>query len=554
MGPAGASWRGRYQPPRQDAANRADRPAPAAVEASGRHGVPACHHSPERATVDRIKQIEDERRELLRRREDLAVEIRRIAELDDPDAGEVERGERQLRASDKITDQLVALRSEQSEIIASAVSTGRATTEAGSWQRGTRGRGPELLQRVQPYDDLDAVRSKQLPDTEVIGRARAAVDAAPEHMNDTARQHVTELIEHGASKRDRAAISRHMLLTGSPEYHEAFELFCASRASLWSDAHREAMRMVAEEADIHRAAMSLADAAHGQALVPFTLDPTILLTNTSVRDPIRMLATIKQTATESWSGVTSAGITSEWTAEGSVWADASPNNFVQPTITPKKADAWVEGSYEVLADTNFAAQLGTLLADSKARLEAAAFAVANTGATIPQGIVAGVQAVTASIVTASSTTSLAIGDIYRVFNAVTPRGEENMSWVGNKAIFSLVRQFDTSGGSAFWSNLAGPGVPPSLLGAPAYSCSSMANAVGANNPVLLAGDVGQAYYIVDRIGMTVVPVPVVMDPTTGRPTGRAGYAAYWRVGAQVINVDAMRVLKMQTTATAVPLA
>ncbi|HEY3260792.1 MAG TPA: phage major capsid protein, partial [Pseudonocardiaceae bacterium] len=122
------------------------------------------------------------------------------------------------------------------------------------------------------------------------------------------------------------------------------------------------------------------------------MDPTVILTNAGSANPFRAISTIKTIGTDDWNGVTSAGVNAEWTAEGVEAADASPG-FGQPKITPKKADAWVFGSYEVLADSGFASELGRLLADAKDRLEAAAFATANTGATIPRGVVAAVGAV-----------------------------------------------------------------------------------------------------------------------------------------------------------------
>ena len=176
------------------------------------------------------------------------------------------------------------------------------------------------------------------------------------------------------------------------------------------------------------------------------------MTNAGSANPFRQIATIKTIATDTWNGVTSAGVTAEWTAEGVEAADASPT-FAQPVITPKKADAWVFGSYEVLADSGFASELGRLLADAKDRLEAAAFATANTGATIPRGVVAAVAAVTASIVTSAATGAFAIGDIYNTSDALRPRDAAQATWVANKKIYSLARRFDTSGGSSFWANL-----------------------------------------------------------------------------------------------------
>lgn len=393
-------------------------------------------------------------------------------------------------------------------------------------------RAPEVMRKTDPYTELDAVREGYVRPGEVISRAKAAVEQAPRHMSDAAREHVTQLVE--AEGKQAALIARHLLLTGSEQYHEEFKELVKTR----------------HVGEAIRAAMSLTD-ANGGYMVPFTLDPTIILTNSGIADPIRSIATIEQIATDTWNGVTSAGVNAEWLGEGVEAADGSPT-FGQPTITPKKAAAWVFGSYEMLADSGFASKLSVLLADAKVRLEGAAFATANTGATRPRGIVAAVAAVTASIVTSAATNAFASGDVYRVADALRPRDAAEASWIANKRIYSLVRQMDTSGGSAFWANM-GMGVPANLLGQPQYEASTMASVVTTGGNILLAGNF-KKYVIVDRVGMSVIYDPLVKSTGNGRPTGQAGWFAFWRVGADVVDVDAFRLLQLNQVAAATALA
>jgi HK97 family phage major capsid protein len=400
-------------------------------------------------------------------------------------------------------------------------------------------RGPEVMRKVEPYDEqnheelLRSLWGKGAYDeVDTISRALAAVERAPRHVNDAAKERMTDLLE--LDNRHAALIARHMLMTGSPEYHKEFQEYVASRGTYVGE--------------MMRAAMSLTD-AQGGYLVPFTLDPTIILTNAGAANPFRQISTIKTIATDTWNGVTSAGVTAEWTAEGTEAADASPT-FTQPVITPKKADAWVFGSYEVLADSGFASELGRLLADAKDRLESAAFATANTGATIPRGVVAAVAAVTASIVTSAATNAFAVGDVYNTSDALRPRDASQASWIANKKIFSLTRRFDTAGGSSFWANL-GMGIPNQLLGQPTYEASAMTGVVTTGANVLLAGNFAE-YYIVDRVGMAVMYDPIVKG-TNGRPTGQGGWFAFWRVGADVVDPSAFRLLQLNTVAAATAL-
>ena len=476
------------------------------------------------------------RSEVLREEmEALRAEIKVIEENEEATDDEISRGSDLLAEwDDKKGDYDKALERERKvdEVLRAALQP--ETTESAS---PARPRGPEIMRKVEPFETTDElVRSLwnhgSFDEKDTISRALAAVEHAPRHVDDKGKERMDDLLH--LDNRHAPLIARHMLLTGSPEYHEQFREYVASRGTYVGEAMR--------------AAMSLTD-ANGGYLVPFTLDPTIILTNAGAANPFRQISTIKTIATDDWNGVTSAGVSAEWTAEGVEAADASPG-FGQPKITPKKADAWVFGSYEVLADSGFASELGRLLADAKDRLEAAAFAVANTGATVPRGVVAAVAAVTTSIVASQTTNAFGINDVYSVSDALRPRDAAQAAWVANKKFYSLIRRVDTSGGSAFWANL-GMGVPALLLGQPQYEASSMTGVVTTSAYPLLAGNFAE-YYIVDRVGMSVIYDPMVKS-SNFRPTGQGGWYAFWRVGADVVDPAAFRVLQLNSTATFTPL-
>jgi hypothetical protein len=71
-----------------------------------------------------------------------------------------------------------------------------------------------------------------------------------------------------------------------------------------------------------RAALNLGVASGGY-LLPFVLDPTIVLTNNASANPYRRISNVKTTTSNTWNGVTSAGVTAAWLAEGIATADAS---------------------------------------------------------------------------------------------------------------------------------------------------------------------------------------------------------------------------------------
>lgn len=470
--------------------------------------------------------------------EALRAELKVIDELEEASDEDISRGENLLSEWDEkkaAYDKALEREKQVDEVFRTALE--QREVENGDAPAAVRSGAPEVKRTIDPFDNREQlVRSLfgdvLLNSNDTISRAQVAIDTAPRHVDDAAKERMHELVE--LDNKHAPAIARHMLLTGSPEYHDEFRDYVKSRGTLVGD--------------MMRTALSLTD-AQGGYLVPFTLDPTVILTNAGIADPLRQISTIKTITTDTWNGVTSAGVTAEWLGEAVEAADASPT-FGQPTITPQKAGAWVFGSYEVLADSGFANELGRLLADAKTRLEGAAFATGNA-AGVPVGVVAAVGAVTASIVASVGVNAYAVADVYATSDALRPRDASQASWIANKKIFSLTRQFDTAGGSAFWANL-GMAVPQQLLGQSIYEASTMTGAVSTSAAVLLAGNFSE-YYIVDRVGMSVLYEPMVKSTGSNRPTGQAGWFAFWRVGANVVDADAFRLLKLNTTATATPL-
>lgn len=383
---------------------------------------------------------------------------------------------------------------------------------------------PNVVVKRSAFDNLDSLRFSSA--SEVTARALTAI----EEIRESESAHMERATE--LAQRD-AGIAHHILVTGSPAYRSAFTKFMqrpTDFAAFMSDEEREAFRT----------AMSTT-AANGGYLIPFLLDPTIVLTNSGSANPIRQISRVETGTSNKWQGITSAGVTAEWKTEGSAAADASPT-FGQPSITAFLADAYVLGSFEAFEDTNIAAQIPTLVQDAKDRLEATAFTTGN-GTSAPKGVVTAVAAVTASRVSPTTASAFsAASEVYKVSNAVAPRHASKSSWLANKTTINTIRAFDVYGGSSFIADL-GMATPPQLLGQPLYEASDMSSTVTTGSNILLACDFSE-YVIYDRIGVSIEYVPQVFDTSTGRPTGQRGYLAHWRVGADLVNTNAGRVLQL----------
>jgi len=379
---------------------------------------------------------------------------------------------------------------------------------------------------LDPFADMQSIRAGLLSPTDLRSRALKAIEASPEeHFTDAQRERVTRLTEVGdPGGRSPAKMGRHILMTGSRSYHEEFEDYVRTG-------------YVGESL---RAAMSLTD-GNGGYLVPFTLDPTVILTNAGTINPYRQVCDVKTITTDVWHGVSSAGVTAAFAAEAAEAGDNSPT-FSGPSITPLRAHAWVQGSFEVINDANMGPEIARLFADAKDRLEAAKFTTGATGSTEPNGVITALVA-GSKITTSITTDTFAIADVFALKNAVTARHRTRLVWLGNPAILDKVRQFDTGGGGGFWTDL-GASLPSQLIGRPVYEVEDMDGVIGAgaDNYVLVAFNPA-TYSIVDRVGMSVLYDPLVKG-SNRRPTGEAGWYCFWRVGADFTDVTGGRVLNV----------
>lgn len=376
-----------------------------------------------------------------------------------------------------------------------------------------------------PYVDLDSVRQGITPPADVRARALAAIEQHAERSDHWALPHdgaerATELVQRMGIKFG-TEVARQMLETGSPEYLQNFENYLNDPKGYAA-----------------RAAMTLTG-LNGGFLVPFTLDPSIILTNSGSANPYRQISTIKTTTTNDWNGVTSAGVTAEWTAEATEANDASPT-FGQLKITPVKADAFLFGSYEVLSDSDFASQLPMLLADAKDRIEEAGFAV-GTGTGQPFGMVTGGTSQTfaaGSLNNGPSTT-----DVFALMAALPARfrgPRANNVWLANLSTINILRTRALFTGATVPLLTDGPG-GPQMLGKRVYESTSISGAQTSGSKVLVFADASQ-YYIVDRVGMSVLYDPMGVPGLNRRmPQGEGAWYAFWRVGANVATSNAVRV-------------
>ncbi len=402
---------------------------------------------------------------------------------------------------------------------------------------------PQFMQRTTAW----SVDARSMSDNDAVNHARAALDATHTRATQVPEQglaKVVDVIANGLGA-EPGRIARWTIAASNPAYETAFAkmLTDPTRGHLeWSTEERNAYTAVAE---LSRA-MSLT-AGNGGYMVPFTLDPSIMLTNDGSSNPLRRLATVKLTTTNAWQGITSAGATSEWKTEAAQVADGSPT-IAQPSIPTFFGDSFVPYSFEYGMDAQDALnELGKVLVDSADNLMATAYTTGN-GTTAPQGIVTGLAG-TASEIDTTGTEALNAADPFALQNALGARFSAGATFQSHIATANTYRQMETASGALKFPELRNQ--PPMLLGKPWYENSNMDGTINAaataNNYAVIYGDVAQGYFIVDRIGATLELIPNLMG-ANNRPTGQRGALLWFRTGGKVVNIAALRLLDVPTAA------
>jgi HK97 family phage major capsid protein len=418
--------------------------------------------------------------------------------------------------------------------------SGRVENGQGDWYDKDSILEPDSIEekRFRNPWKLDEMRTYGRGPAEIAGELRARALSAVEQMqvaSDNIRSAATDIIERFDD--EGGNLSRLALTLSEPVYLRAWSKMARDpQAPDLTDDERQSIARVKSLAR----AMSLTDTAGGY-LVPFQLDPTVILTSAGSRNDIRQAARQVVATGDVWHGVSAGAVSWGYRAEAAEAGDDSPT-FAQPTVPIYTADGFVPISMEALADaSNIAAEVGALLAQGKDDLEAVTFATGD-GSGKPTGIVTALVAGSATV-SAGTDGTFALADVYKVHDAVPARyrGRPSAAWLANNQIYSKIRQFDTAGGAGLWAQL-GENRPLGMMGRPVLEAEAMDGVIdgSANNYVLIFGDFSN-YVIADRIGTTVEFIPHLFG-NSNRPTGQRGWYAYVRHGADSVNDAGFKLL------------
>lgn len=340
------------------------------------------------------------------------------------------------------------------------------------------------------------------------------VPANPYADREKSQERVDNLIRHIDDASD-PALSRRIIATSGATYNRAFGKklkgdYCSP------DEER---------------ALSLTAGAGGYA-VPYTLDPTVILVSTGAINPVRSLARTETITGNNWIGISSTGITAAYSAEATEASDNAPT-LVQPSANVEKAQAFVPFSIEIGGDWgSLQSEMAALLSDAKDVLENTQFLTGvGHASSVPQGLIA-VGGATA-VVSTATTAVFAVADLYSLEAALNPRFRQRGAFVGSKAAFQKIRQFDTGGGASLWTQLRF-GDPADLIGYPAYEWSAYSSGVTTSGSTIMTFGDFSKFLIIDKVGMNIEVIPHLFATANNRPSGQRGLYAYWRNTSYVL--------------------
>lgn len=488
--------------------------------------------------VIRLKDIQAEL-ERLGAKDDLSLEDEQAFDELTREFAEVDDHRRQLERTSALE-----------RVRAAATSTERGPAalkiERGSAISGGQGYDADPILNPDSVEDcrfrdpwnLSEVRTFGRDPEDVAGELRSRAISAIEKMpgaNDAVREGGTQILERWDDR--NSYIAKLVLHTSSPAYMRAWVK--KARDPQGAEFTPEE-RMAWQAAEAFRA-MSLTDSAGGY-LVPFQLDPTVIITSDGSLSEIRQVARMVVATGDVWNGVSSGAVSWSWDSEGSEVSDDSPT-FAQPSIPIHTARGFVPISMEAMQDeANVTATVAELLVEGREDLEAEAF-INGTGSGQPTGIVTALTG-TASEIASATTDVFAVEDVYALHGGLPAKHRRRGTWLANVQTYNATRQFDTAGGASLWTTL-GNATPETLIGRRHLEAEAMDGVIDAteDNRILVFGNFSN-YVIADRVGMTVEFIPHLFHTANNRPSGQRGWFGSYRTGADTVNDAAFRMLNV----------
>lgn len=385
---------------------------------------------------------------------------------------------------------------------------------------------------INRYDTDPYVDVRAMPDHEARDKALRILDdrVASAHM--TAPQ--KDAVDLAA--RRNTDVARRILVTENEHYKSAWSKLVTEPRPFLSNDEEQAMRMWQE----YRAASS--SSASGGYGIPVFIDPSIILTNQESDNPFLTIAKQVDINTNTWKGVSSAGMSWSFDAEGVEVSD-DMTTLSQPSFNIFTARGFIPYSIEIGEDyPNFASEMAMLLAVGYDDLLLTKFSTGN-GTTEPDGVITKLDATAGSEVLITTAGAFGAVDLYNVWKALPQKYRRRASFMSTVGVNNTARQFANGNNIGNFTVDLKAGFADTMFGRPVYEndhFTDFSSTTGHQN-VMVVGDFSN-YVVARRQGMSVELVPHLLSLTTNLPNGQRGWFAYARIGGDVVNTSAFRLL------------
>jgi HK97 family phage major capsid protein len=355
-------------------------------------------------------------------------------------------------------------------------------------------------------------------------------------LSDPAKDEIEKLVRSAR----HSDVARRIIVTENDAYRSAFLKMMTMATPVLDADEQRAMLMFQE----YRAQSEGTTTAGGFA-IPVFIDPSVILTDQESFNPFLTIARQVEITTNAWKGVSAAGVTWSFDAEGGTVSDDSIT-LAQPSVTAFMARGFIPYSIEIGEDwPGFQEEMGRLLGEGYDELLLQKFTTGN-GTTEPRGIITALDANTNVEVASTTDGSFGAVDVDKVWKALPQKYRRNAAWMGSVDVNDRIRAFGNGNNYGSQSvDLRAPEVDR-IKGKPWYEnpyFPDMTGTTGAENR-LVVGDF-RNYVVARRRGMNVELVPQLFDVTNNRPTGSRGWFAHARIGGNSVNDLGFRLLQNQ---------
>ena len=280
----------------------------------------------------------------------------------------------------------------------------------------------------------------------------------------------------------------------------------------------------------------------GGFALPVFIDPSVILTDQENDNAMLRLSNVVNISTNQWKGVSAAGVSWSFDAEGTEVSDDSIT-LAQLSVDVFMARGFIPFSIEVGEDwPGFQNEMARLLAAGYDDLLLSKLTT-GTGTAEPHGILDALVEQTTTETTVGTDGAFSDPDVYKVWKALPSKYRRRVSWMMSVSVMNKIRQMGAGTAYHAQTTVLGDGVIDRLFERNVYENAYFPDFTGTTSAanILCVGDFSN-YVVVQRTGMSVELVPHLFATGANRPSGSRGFFAYTRVGGGVSNLAGFQIL------------